>query len=141
MKPLIVVPTEPTSDDRAAIYRELRAFNFVAATAPNYKLLSILIHDPKTDKTIGGLWGKTDWDWLFIEALVVPDNMRRHGLGSQIMRQAETIAVQRGCSHAWLETFSFQAPDFYLKQGYTVFGKLDDYPKGSTRIFFRKNLS
>jgi hypothetical protein len=35
---------------------------------------------------------------------------------------------------------SFQAPDFYRKLGYEEFGRLDDFPPGHSRLFFRKNL-
>jgi hypothetical protein len=39
-----------------------------------------------------------------------------------------------------LDTMSFQALDFYLKLGYTVFGRLDDLPEGHSRIFLKKAL-
>ena len=43
------------------------------------------------------------------------------------MDVAEALAVERGASAATLETHSFGAQNFYLKRGYTVFGRLDDY--------------
>ncbi|WP_456271342.1 GNAT family N-acetyltransferase [Bacillus sp. AK031] len=36
------------------------------------------------------------------------------------------------------ESFSFQAPDFYKKQGYEVFGILEDFPKGSRQYYLQK---
>jgi hypothetical protein len=56
------------------------------------------------------------------------------------MGAAEGRAVERGCHSAWVDTFSFQAPGFYPKLGYEVFGELD-YPPGHKRIFLQKRLS
>jgi hypothetical protein len=42
--------------------------------------------------------------------------------------------------HAYLDTFSFQAPDFYKKLGYEVFGELQDFPHGHQRYFMKKRL-
>ena len=49
-------------------------------------------------------------------------------------------AVERGCHSVWVDTFSFQAPGFYPKLGYKVFGELD-YPPGHKRIFLQKRLA
>jgi GNAT superfamily N-acetyltransferase len=141
MKPTIVIPTVPSPEDRAAILAGLVAFNRAEVGAANFQALSIVIRDPEANKTIGGLWGRTAFDWLFVELFFVPEHLRGQGFGSQILRQAESIALQRNCAESWLNTYSFQAPGFYLKQGYEIFGKLDDFPKGSSRFFFRKALS
>jgi hypothetical protein len=56
------------------------------------------------------------------------------------MKRAETEALERGCHGVWLDTFSFQAKDFYCKLGYTIYGTLEDFPMGHQRHFFRKSL-
>jgi hypothetical protein len=53
---------------------------------------------------------------------------------------AEDEARRRGAKHAYLDTFSFQAPDFYEQHGYQVFGTLDDFPAGHQRYFMTKEL-
>ena len=50
------------------------------------------------------------------------------------------VRLERGCHSAWVDTFSFQAPGFYRKLGYEVFGELD-YPPGHKRFFLRKRLT
>ncbi len=35
---------------------------------------------------------------------------------------------------------TLQARGFYEKLGYSVFGRLDDHPKGSARYFLNKRL-
>ena len=53
---------------------------------------------------------------------------------------AEEVARARGCVGVWLDTFGFQAPGFYLRQGYTKLGELPDYPAPHVRQFFAKRL-
>lgn len=43
------------------------------------------------------------------------------------MKRAELYAVERGCTNAFLDTFSFQARPFYEKLGYRVFGILENH--------------
>ncbi len=62
------------------------------------------------------------------------------GIGRRLMGDAEMRALERGCHSAWVDTFSFQAPGFYPRLGYTVFGELD-YPPGHKRIFLQKRLA
>jgi ribosomal protein S18 acetylase RimI-like enzyme len=71
----------------------------------------------------------------------VPEAQRGAGIGRELMRRAEAEAVERGCLGAWLDTFSFQAPGFYERLGYSIFGRIDDYPPGHSRFFMRKSLA
>jgi hypothetical protein len=49
--------------------------------------------------------------------------------------------MRRGCHHALLDTFDFQAREFYEKLGYAVFGSLDDFPRAHVRLFMKKALA
>ena len=49
-------------------------------------------------------------------------------------------ASPRGLAGLWLDTFAFQAKDFYEKLGFSVFGEIDDHPRGSRRHFLMKRL-
>jgi GNAT superfamily N-acetyltransferase len=71
---------------------------------------------------------------------VVPEAFRGHHLGSDVLKRAEEIARARGCIGVWLDTRAFQAPGFYAKKGYDLFGTIDDHPRGKRRLFFKKNL-
>lgn len=138
--PSIVIPEQPSDADRKAIVDALVAFNDKTAGPSGYQPLAVLIQDPDSGQTIGGLWGKTIYDWLFVELLVVPDRYRGQDIGSRILTRAEDIARSRGCIGVWLDTYAFQAPDFYSKLGYEIFGTLDDHPRGSRRFFLKKRL-
>ncbi len=78
--------------------------------------------------------------WLYVSLLWVSEGARGGGHGSRLLQSIEREASKRGCTDAYLDTFSFQAPEFYKRLGYVVFGELEDFPKGHSRIFLRKRL-
>jgi GNAT superfamily N-acetyltransferase len=86
---------------------------------------------------LGGIWAAG----LHIGTLGVTAPMRGSGYGKQLMEQAELYAVERGCTMAFLETFSFQARPFYEKLGYRVCGMIEDYPAGHQLYFMTKRLN
>jgi N-acetylglutamate synthase-like GNAT family acetyltransferase len=57
-----------------------------------------------------------------------------------LLADAEAVARERGCTSIYLDTFSFQAPDFYKRLGFKEFGRLNDFPPGRTRIWLWKSL-
>jgi GNAT superfamily N-acetyltransferase len=91
-------------------------------------------------EVVGGLVGETHWGWLFVHLLFVKEELRGRGYGHRLMVLAEEEARQRGAKNAYLDTFSFQAPDFYKKHGYEVFGVLEGFPVGHQRYYFKKRL-
>jgi len=105
----------------------------------DYKVLMVLLRD-EVGNIVGGLYGNTLWGWLEISLLWVAEHWREDRYGSRILAAAEREAIARGCKHAKVETFSFQALEFYRKQGYEVFGKLDDFPDGESLYFLKKHL-
>jgi GNAT superfamily N-acetyltransferase len=90
---------------------------------------------------LGGLLGTIWGGWLQIRYLWVAKAARGHRNGRRLLESAEQYAIDRGCFAATVETHSFQAPAFYLKQGYEVVGTLVDYPPGHSKCFLRKQLA
>ncbi|MEF0941743.1 GNAT family N-acetyltransferase [Rhizobium sp. BR 362] len=133
----ISVLDNPSEDDHRAILNPLLAFNRAKTGDDRYEPVALVLRDA-TNQTVGGLWAKLYYDWLFVELLFVPESLRGNALGSKLLKQAEQLAKEKGCVGIWLDTFSFQAPGFYEKQGYERFGTLPDYPRGRERVFFRK---
>ena len=70
------------------------------------------------------------WGCLFVDDLWVDEKYRRQELGSNLLREVEETAINRGCYLSYLETGDFQARPFYLKHGYTVFGTVRNSPPG-----------
>lgn len=140
MPPEVLYVEDPTQDDRAAIAAPLITYNLAKGPPPDARPLVLLLRD-EHGHAAGGLWGKTVYDWLYVELLSVPESMRGKHLGADLMHRAEEIARQRGCVGAWLDTFAFQARAFYEKLGYQTFGELADHPRASARYFLMKRFS
>ncbi|MBR5953023.1 MAG: GNAT family N-acetyltransferase, partial [Pseudobutyrivibrio sp.] len=66
--------------------------------------------------------------------------LRKDGLGSKLLKTAENEARNRGCKYAFVDTFSFQAPEFYIKHGYKEVFALNDYPYTGKRFYYTKEL-
>ena len=129
----------PTEEHREAILAPLRAHNVSQAGPSAWEPIALLVRD-EHDAVLGGLYGHTFYRWLFIELLAVPIEGRGQGIGSKLMQMAEDFAREKDCVGIWLDTFSFQAPEFYKKVGYTECGEIVDYPLGHKRHFFQKRL-
>ncbi|MFI6491711.1 GNAT family N-acetyltransferase [Streptomyces sp. NPDC050564] len=94
-----------------------------------------------TGALVGGLVGHTWTTWLHVTYLWVDGIHRGSGLGSRLLAEAERMATaERGCRNARLETWDFQAPDFYKKRGYEVVCVIPDYPPGITEYTLTKRL-
>jgi GNAT superfamily N-acetyltransferase len=77
---------------------------------------------------------------LYISILFVNEDKRGQGLGNFLLEWMEQEAKKENIQLIHLDTFDFQAKDFYLKYGYEVFGVLDDCPKGHKRYYMKKKL-
>jgi len=82
----------------------------------------------------------TYWNWLFINLMWLPEDLRGQGYGQKLLALAEEEGHHRGARFSYLDTFSFQAPEFYKIFGYQEFGELEDFPPGHTRHFMKKDL-
>lgn len=131
---------QPTEEDQLAILKPLRAYNVSQAGDAGAEKFALLVRDEHTNEVLGGLHGKLLYRWMFIELLVVPEQTRGQGMGSRLMGMAEDLAREKNCVGIWLDTFDFQAPDFYRRHGFSEFGQLQDYPPGHQRLFFHKRL-
>lgn len=90
---------------------------------------------------IGGCLAKMYcWNVMYIDVLWIDDAYRKQGLGERLLREIEQIARDKKCSLIHLDTFDFQAKDFYVKYGYEVFGVLEDCPENHCRYYLKKKL-
>ncbi|MCF4138725.1 GNAT family N-acetyltransferase [Streptomyces sp. Tue 6430] len=94
-----------------------------------------------TGALAGGLVGHTWTAWLHVTYLWVDERHRGTGLGTRLLAEAERLARDdRGCLRSRVETWDFQAPRFYRKQGYEVVCVIEDYPPGITEYTLTKRL-
>lgn len=80
------------------------------------------------------------WNVIYVDILWIDEAYRKQGLGSKLLKEIERIAVEENCTLIHLDTFDFQAKDFYIKHGYEVFGVLEDCPKEHCRYYLKKKL-
>jgi GNAT superfamily N-acetyltransferase len=137
--PILTVTDAPDSKAEEVIEGGLAQFNEDSAGYRDSPPLAVLVSDPATKVVVGGLLGRTSLGLLFIDLFFLPASLRKHGLGSRIMQKAEQEARHRGCRKAVVNTISFQAPEFYKRHGYQVFGQIDCHA-GAARIFLSKEL-
>jgi GNAT superfamily N-acetyltransferase len=138
--PDLILTDAPTSAEVALISDHLDQFNTDVTDIEDRKPLAVLVKDSQTGKVLGGLTGRTSLGLMFVDLFHLPASLRGSGLGSRILRMAEEEAKRRGCKAAVLYTISFQAPDFYRRHGWDVFGEIPCDPPGTSRIFMRKQL-
>ena len=117
----------------------ISAFNLSHAGSDAPTPLCIVLRD-ETGATLGGLIGDTYYGWLSVSLMYLREDLRGQGYGEKLLLRAEEEARSRGARDVFLDTFSFQAPGFYQKLGYRIFGELVDFPPGHTRYYMTKRL-
>jgi ribosomal protein S18 acetylase RimI-like enzyme len=92
------------------------------------------------DKIIGGVFGRSHWGTLEIKTFIIDELYRQKGIGSSLLNRAIILAKERKCDFISLDTYSFQAPEFYLKNGFEIIGMEENPKKGFTKFYMRKTL-
>jgi ribosomal protein S18 acetylase RimI-like enzyme len=137
------------SEELQIVNREEAPWNIIGGGINNYntqqagddnsQIVCFVLQSP--DETIvGGVIGVVYWDWFSLDLMWMEEEYRGQGYGRRLLALAEEEASKRGARHVHLDTFSFQAPGFYEKHGYEVFGELPDFPAGHLRYYMRKEL-
>jgi GNAT superfamily N-acetyltransferase len=115
------------------------AVNLAKTGAADWHPVGFFLRSPRGE-WLGGLNGYIWGGWLHVNFLWVSETLRGQRHGTRLMDAAEAMARERGAFAATLETFTHQAPGFYAKRGYSVFGRLDEYPPGHAKLFLSKRL-
>lgn len=121
------------------LWKGLLQFNREQAGPFRYKRTVLSVRDAK-GRLLGGLILQSYWRESYVELLWLAARARRAGLGSKLLKEAERRAQRRGSRLIHLNTYSFQAPGFYAKQGYQRVGGISGSPQGESRHFYVKRL-
>lgn len=138
MKMELRITDRPTELDIAEIHDQLKKYNLSKREPSENIPLGIFLEDGT--KKSAGLTGEIFGNWLCIKYLWVAEELRGQGIGSRILKAAENEAISRGAKYAFVDTFSFQAPEFYKKHGYGQVFELFDYPYTGSRYYYIKRL-
>lgn len=129
---------QPSAEDCDTVGYALDAYNREFLGETGYSRMGFFVRNER-GAIMAGLVGSTYGGWLFVADLWVHAELRRRGIGRELLAMAEQHAIELGCHSARLDTFSFQAPEYYPRFGYQLFGALD-YPLGHRRYFLWKRL-
>ena len=134
------VRLENTGSQKSQIIGDLiRSYNRSKREVAESEPLNLYVED-EHGEIMAGLVAETFGNWLEIEYLFVKEDLRGQGIGSQLLQQAESEAKKRNCRFAFVNTYQFQAPAFYKKQGYKKVFTLKDYPYTGQRHYYQKDL-
>ena len=117
----------------------IRSYNRSKRETAESEPLNLYAEDD-SGELMAGLVAETFGNWLEIEYLFVKEDLRGQGIGSQLLQQAESEAKKRNCRYVFVNTYQFQAPAFYQKQGYKEVFILKDYPYTGQRLYYQKDL-
>lgn len=93
------------------------------------------------EEFVGAIVVQLFWGQLHIKYLFVEESYRGQGIARQLMSHVLEFGKRRGCYFAFVETMSFQAPDFYQKMGFTIEFSRSGYDQNTTFHYLRKNLN
>ena len=137
----IRIVSEPHASDslKQVVVDHLDSYNIAVTGFGEYSPVNLFLRDAG-DEVVGGLLGSIWGGALYVRILWVSEPLRGRDFGRRLMETAERRAVERGCRHVFLDTFSFQAPGFYEKLGYRTYATADNWPMGHAHHFLRKDL-
>ena len=120
---------EPAAADVEELRARLAAYNAEHSGIAASVDLAVFVRDEGGDLgggITGNFWGAVlEVDFLWVRAFLA---------------RLEQEAITRGARRAFLNTYSFQAPEFYQRQGYGVTQTIEGYPGWVSKIFLRKPL-
>jgi GNAT superfamily N-acetyltransferase len=135
----LIVNDHPDPAHVRVLEDELYTYNVQRTGRDDGRWLGVFLRDAD-GHVVGGLSGWTWAGWLKINILWVQEDLRHQRHGTDLLAAAEKEAASRGCTRATLDTFSFQAPDFYQKLGYRIVAVLEDFPAGHKHYTLMKEL-
>ncbi len=136
----ITLTDAPDAEFETILERGLAGYNEQHTHRRDWQALAISVRDPATGKPAGGLLGRTSLGLFFLDLFWLPAHLRGGGIGGKMLRMAEQEAARRGCGEATLVTVNFQAPEFYARNGWQEFGRIQSAPD-VIRVFMRKTLT
>lgn len=130
----------PSESDLAKLNSKF--WDFVSSKLPNLPAESedkkFLFSAVEESDFIGGISGNVYWNGLEINTIWVEDRYRGKGVGYSLLMEAEKYAKGNGAVVSFLKTVD--AKEFYEKNGYQVYGLLEDRPIGTVLYHMKKRL-
>jgi GNAT superfamily N-acetyltransferase len=135
----IVYIEKPEESAWGIIGQGVHEHNMQEAGDLNFQRICFVLQTPDQE-ILGGVIGEIYWEWFYLDLMWIQENLRGLGYGAQLLTAVEKEAKEKGAKFVFLDTFSFQAPGFYQKYGYQLFGELANFPPGHQRFYLTKEL-
>jgi GNAT superfamily N-acetyltransferase len=129
----------PTPEELQFLDDRIYEHNCARTGRDDGQLLGLFVRNEQQE-IVAGLSGWTWAEACQIENLWVHAAARGQGLGRALLDGAEREARDRGCTVITLNTYSFQALEFYRRAGYEVVCSLHDFPPGHDDNWLVKRL-
>ena len=102
--------------------------------------IAFCAYDQTTNELVSALVVRIFWGALHIKKLWTHKDYRHQGIASQLMQQAIDYGVSQKAPFAFVETMSFQAPEFYQKFGFEIEFERKGFDQGQLFIYMKKDL-
>ena len=134
----IIVDHEPNEADDAVVKEGLIVSNEKIIGQRDKEFSVFLKNDSGT--VFGGIKAFMDTESVYVDILWVQESLQKQGYGTKLLHAAEQEGIASGCMFSLVDTWDFQAEDFYLKNGYEQIGEIKNYWHGHSKLFLRKKL-
>ncbi len=135
------ITNEINSADKSFVRDKMIEFNlkhFPDDLKGRYQEVNLFLKN-SDGQIYGGIVGEICWNWLEVHYLFIDEDLRKQGYGKNLLSEAEKVAKEKKCDFIKLDTLSFQALDFYIKQGFEVFGAIQNAGR-HTHYYLKKNI-
>lgn len=132
-----VYDKSPETSDDTMIRHGIQDFNqtILKETASHFSLFA-----KETEIIIAGALIWQHGDALYIDTLWCSEPYRRQGIGSTLMVMLLDIALTKAVTQIFVDTYDFQAQDFYQTHGFECISIVPRYLLNYNRIFLKKSL-
>ena len=127
----------PDAEEQKVIRDGIVTFN-QAIINDKHTSFNICVKDKET--IIAGAIIYQHKDALYLDVLWCSENYRNKGIGSKLIAMVDAEAKSKSISKLFVDTYAFQAQEFYKKHGFKVIGTVPEYLLGHDRIFMRKDI-
>ncbi len=134
----VIVDYTPSETDSAIIREGIIASNEHIIGQRDTPFSIFLKND--SGNVFGGIQAFLDTESVYIDLLWVDKSLQKQGFGTKLLKAAEQEALKRNCTYSTVDTWDFQAEEFYLKNSYERIGEVKNYWLGHSKITLRKFL-
>lgn len=137
----IKLDTSPSGKKIATIYNGLKHYNLAElGNLTEQDIACFAVNDQ--GEISGGVTAQYRHQTLQINYFWIHLSLRNSGLGTQLFNALENDTINKNLHAICLDTYSFQAPGFYLNLGFSEVGRYRDYIKpGVDKVFMQKILA